>query len=392
MESQKTCKLFGAIRVVLGINGALALIHGPIGCSYHIRYLLRVRSGKSLRILSTAMDQNDVIFGGEEKLKSKIIEADQKYSPELIVVLTSCASSIIGENTEKIIKEVKDSINALIMCISAGGFEGTQIDGYEECLSSFIQLMDKQKKINSINLVGQFRGGEDLKYLKEYFKKLNIEINSVLMSGSNLNQIKNAGNASLNVSMCEASGLFPCELMKEEFGIPYINEILPIGVKGTSNFFRKICKKLDKEYLLKNEEISTLNRIKKYSENLKGKKAAIIAGPSRVLAFIDFLLEIGILPVLICMDFQGKNTAKELEKIIKRNKINPVVLQEPEYFEIQHQISKIKPDIILGGMGEIGLAEEFNIPLIDVMHANKSTMGFNGALELVKTINEALNR
>lgn len=390
MESQKTCKLFGAIRVILGIKGALPLIHGPLGCSYHIKYLLRVRSGKSVRILSTAMDQNDVVFGAEEKLKSKIIEADQRYSPELIVVLTSCASSIIGENTGQIIKDVKSSISAEIMDISAGGFEGTQIDGYEECLLSFLQLMDKQKKINSINLVGQFRGGEDLKYLKEYFKKLNIEINCVLMSGSNLNQIKAAGNASLNVSMCEASGLVPCEVMKKEFGIPYINEILPIGVKGTSNFFSKICKELDKEYTLKNEESSTLNRIKKYSKNLNGKKAAIISGPSRALAFIDFLLEIGMLPVLISIDFQGKNTKKELEKIIERNKIDPVVLIEPEYFEIQDQISKIKPDIILGGMGEIGLSEELNIPLIDVMHANKSTMGFNGALELVKNIKEAL--
>jgi nitrogenase molybdenum-cofactor synthesis protein NifE len=390
MESQKTCKLFGAIRVVLGIKGALPIIHGPLGCSYHIRYLLRVRSGKSVRILSTAMDQNDVVFGAEEKLKSKIIETDQRYTPELIVVLTSCASSIIGENTGKIIKDVKNSVNAEIMDISAGGFEGTQIDGYEECLLCFIQLMKKTKKRNSVNLVGQFRGGEDLKYLKEYFKKLNIEINCVLMSNSNLNQIKEAGNASLNVSMCEASGIVPCEVMKKELEIPYINEILPIGVKGTSNFFNRICKEMDKKYLLKNEEINTLNRIKKYSENLKGKKAAIIAGPSRVLAFIDFLLEIGMEPILICIDFQGKNTIKELEKIIKRNKINPIILIEPEYFEIQDQISKNKPDIILGGLGEIGLSKESNIPLIDVMHANKSTMGFNGALELVKNIKEAL--
>ena len=77
MESQKTCKLFGAIRAVLGIKDALPLIHGPLGCAYHIKYLLGVRSNKPVRILTTSMDQNDVVFGAEEKLETEIIEADK---------------------------------------------------------------------------------------------------------------------------------------------------------------------------------------------------------------------------------------------------------------------------------------------------------------------------
>lgn len=392
MESQKTCKLFGAIRAVLGIKDVLPLIHGPLGCAYHIKYLLSVRSGKPIRILTTNMDQNDVVFGAEDKLEEKIIEVDKKYSPKLIVVLTSCASSIIGEDTGRVIKNVKDNINAEIIDINAGGFEGTQVDGYEECLFKLIEFMDyrKSKNKSSINLVGQFRGGKDLRNLKEDLKGLKIDVNCVLTSGSTLNDLKEAGNASLNVSMCEASGRAPCETMQEKFNIPYIQEIAPIGIQATSKFFNKICSELNIEYTLKDEEKEVKNKIKEYSKDLEGKKAAIIAGPTRAIALTNFITEIGILPVLICLDFEGEFTMENLEKVIENSKINPIVLREPEYFEILECIKKLKPDIILGGLGETGLSEETNIPLLDVMHANKVTMGFKGVLDMIKSIRKVL--
>ena len=182
MESLRTCKLFGVIRAVLGIKGALPLIHGPIGCYYHIKYLLSLRSSRPIRILSTSMDQNDVVFGGEDKLLQKICEADEKYSPQLIAVLSSCASSIIGENIDKIIDETKDNVNAELITISSGGFEGSQIEGYLECLTVLVDLMEPpleevNTRENSVNLIGQYRGGPDLKILKEYFDKIGLNLN-----------------------------------------------------------------------------------------------------------------------------------------------------------------------------------------------------------------------
>jgi hypothetical protein len=44
----------------------------------------------------------------------------------------------------------------------------------------------------------------------------------------------------------------------------------------------------------------------------------------------------------------------------------------------------------LGGMGEIGLSTELGIPLIDVMHGQDATFGFEGAIRIVKKIKERL--
>lgn len=392
MEPQRTCKLFGVIRAVLGIKGALPLIHGPIGCFYHIKYLLSLRSSQSIHILSTEMDQNDVVFGAEKKLAQKIKMADKKYSPQLLVVLTSCASSIIGEDIERVINNVKKDINADIIGINAGGFEGTQIEGYEECLLALIGYMDyKNVKTSSINLVGQYRGGPDLINLKNYFYKLGIDLNSVLTSGSSFKQIKNAPNAALNVSMCDASGIVPCKTMETKFNIPYVDPILPIGVRSTSNFLKMICDELNLKYTFKQEENETNKLISKYSANIKGKKALIVAGATRAIAITDFLSELGLEPVLIALDFEGINTDQKLLDLIEFHGISPFILKQCESSDILKKSVKLQPEIVIGGMGEISLSKMLKIPLLDIMHAQKITMGFNGAIEITKSLNEVLD-
>jgi nitrogenase molybdenum-iron protein alpha/beta subunit len=95
-------------------------------------------------------------------------------------------------------------------------------------------------------------------------------------------------------------------------------------------------------------------------------------------------------PVLICLDFEGKFTEYKLNNLIKTQNINPVILKQPDYTEILSKAKDLKPDIILGGMGEIGLSSELKIPLIDVMHAQEVTFGFDGAVNLAKKMNETL--
>ena len=395
MESLRTCKLFGVIRAVLGIKEALPLIHGPLGCFYHIRYLLSLRSGKPVRIISSEMNQNDVVFGAEDKLKEKIIEADQKYSPQIITVLSSCASSIIGENINQVIDEVKNEVNAELICINSGGFEGSQIEGYQESLTVLIDLMEAENKNsyitgNSLNLIGQYRGGPDLKILKKYFNRLEINLNCVLTSGCTLQEIKKAPRASLNISMCEASAIEPCELMQKKFNTPFLHETIPIGVKATRNYLNAICKEINHEYIFTDDEKKAEKEIQKYLPQLKGKKAIIVAGATRAIAFTEFITELGMEPVLICLDFEGKYTDYKLTNLMEKLKIHPIILKQPEYTEILIKAKNLKPDIILGGMGEIGLSSELKIPLIDVMHAQEVTFGFDGVVNLTRKIYESL--
>jgi nitrogenase molybdenum-iron protein alpha/beta subunit len=406
MESLRTCKLFGVIRAVLGIKGTLPIIHGPIGCFYHIKYLLSLRSGRPVTILSTEMDQNDVVFGAQEKLKQRIIKADKIYSPQLITVLSSCASSIIGENLDNVIENVKNDINADIISIDSGGFEGTQIEGYKECLMVLIGLMDETglnepqfmpkllgediQKVESVNLVGLYRGGPDLRIIKNYFNRLDIDLNCVLTAGCTLKEVKTAKNADLNISMCDASGIEPCEVMEKKFGIPFLQETIPLGIRATSNYFSKVCNVFDRDYVFKDDEETAKDKINKYIPYLKDKRALIVAGATRAIALTGFISELGMKPVLVCLDFEANDTMEKLNILKKSYRVDPIVLKQPENLDIINEAKKLKLDIILGGMGELGLGKELAIPLIDIMHGQEITFGFEGAVALVKSIKETL--
>ncbi|RLI72997.1 nitrogen fixation protein NifE, partial [Archaeoglobales archaeon] len=235
MQPYRTCKLFGALRVVLGIQDAIALIHSPRGCVYNLRYLLGVRGAKTNRILTTEMDEKDVIFGGEVRLKRAIMEVDRKYKPNLIAILTSCASSIIGEDIELVVRDV--DVNAKLLPIYSGGFEGDQIDGYKEALKKVVDLIvEGADKDSSLNLLAVYRYGWDLEEVKRLISLVGVRVNATLTAKTTLKEIEGASKASLNVIMCVSSGVDAARIMEKRFGIPYLHPLLPVGIRATESF------------------------------------------------------------------------------------------------------------------------------------------------------------
>ena len=128
-----TCQLFGAIKTISNIKDSVILVHGPKGCVYHINYILGMRGDNPSNVYSTCMDENDVIFGAAEKLKNAIAELDAELKPKLIAVLSCCASSVIGEDVESVVKEIQKDTDARLLGIDAGGFEGDYRSGFLRC-------------------------------------------------------------------------------------------------------------------------------------------------------------------------------------------------------------------------------------------------------------------
>src|SRR5512136_84877 len=179
-----TCKLFGAIKALGTIKNSVILVHGPKGCVYHINYILGMRGDKTSNVYSTCMDEKDVIFGAGDKLKSAIVELDVEFSPALIAVLSCCASSIIGEDVESVVKDVQT--RAKVIGIDAGGFEGDYRSGSSETLRRLVEVLVEPPHTCdklSVNLVGLLRAGPDLRELKRDLAIIGVRVNAVLTAG-----------------------------------------------------------------------------------------------------------------------------------------------------------------------------------------------------------------
>ncbi|OED30018.1 Ni-sirohydrochlorin a,c-diamide reductive cyclase catalytic subunit [Methanosphaera sp. WGK6] len=95
------------------------IMHGPAGCCFRTGRLLE---DEGIRVITTAMSENDFIFGATEKLAETIKEAYDTFHPKNIGIVGTCASMIIGENMRKVAKEADIDAN-IIVVETHGGFD-----------------------------------------------------------------------------------------------------------------------------------------------------------------------------------------------------------------------------------------------------------------------------
>ncbi len=374
-----TCQLFGTIKAISNIRDSVILVHGPKGCVYHINYILGMRGDKTTNVYSTCMDEKDVIFGAGEKLKSAIIELDDEFDPALIAVLSCCASSIIGEDVESVVKEVQTK--AKVLGIDSGGFEGDYRSGYSETIRRLVEALVEPPRSRdklSVNLVGLLRAGPDLRELKRVLALIGVRVNAVLTAGATVRQIEHTASAALNVVLCEATGRDAAEQLEKQFDMPYLIEELPIGYEATSRFLAHVADALGVSLDLD----ATVPTHHVEAPEIMGKRVAVIGGPTRAISVTNFLKEYGVEPALVVSDFDV-NTAARLSGLVSER---CEVLIAPEHEIILERCKAQHIDLILGGMLEQPIASHLGIAHLDIMHGSEKTVGFAGADALLKRL------
>ena len=113
-QQSSGCVLNFYLSVRIGtIRDAVAIYHAPVGCSSaalgyrelyrHVPVELGRPANYDLHWMTTNLGEKDVVYGAGDKLGAAIIEAEKRYSPKAIFILTSCTSGIIGEDIEGVV-------------------------------------------------------------------------------------------------------------------------------------------------------------------------------------------------------------------------------------------------------------------------------------------------
>ncbi|MCQ8905060.1 MAG: nitrogenase component 1 [Methanothermobacter sp.] len=391
MGPVSTCKLFGAVRAVSGIKNAVPLIHGPRGCAYHIGYLLTARGGKRIAVASTELSESDVVFGASDKLSEMIIEVDRTRKPDIIAVMSSCATSIIGEDIGRVADETSELVDAELITVSAGGFESSQGEGYEEVMMALIRKFCRRMEPSgrpSVNIIGEFRGGADLREVRESLSAMGVDVNCVLTSGCSIQDIKMIPAGHLNCSFCDVSGIAPCRFLEENFGTPFIHHPLPIGFLNSLRFYREVLGKLNLDYPIDDVFSDFIEERDRMRSELEGMRVAVVSGPTRAVALTEFITELRMRPVLVAMDMIGDYTLENLRGVPG---LRSEVLVGVDASDIEDAVIRTEPELILGGLAETRISEVSGAPLIDVMHGSSLTAGFRGAVKLSSRIYGAVH-
>ena len=411
------CQLVLAVGIVSSFTNVVMIVHSPLGCcsgfvgSGGLRKTMRASKGKASEDfiwLHTNMDELDVVQGGIDKLRKAVLYAESEYHPDAIVIANGCVPGIIGDNIDSLVTELKDRVAAKIVPVHCEGFKSKYVaSGYDSAYHGVLKhLIDPPAKENSV-----IPGADEIRDIKEKNRIsrtvniFNVGSNSngdevelsrllsaiglipkVLPLHATIDDLAHIGEAALNVSICATHDDYLLGHLKERFGTEYLIDTLPIGIRNTNQWLRKIAEYFhleeEAEKLIAFENAELKKALEPLKASLAGKKIFVGGGETRILTTAEFFRSLG----MELVGVKAHNVDRFVEEIL-------VDMEDPELLvevgagqpaEELNLLKKLKPDLYVGHLNANGWVSKLGIPNFPLFGQTLNYMGYSGAFELAR--------
>jgi len=180
----KMCMPMGGSLALKGIRGAMTIIHGSQGCSTYIRRHMAAHFNEPVDIASSSLSEEGTVYGGAKNLKIGIANLVEMYKPEVVGVLTTCLAETIGDDIERIIREVRkigDFSDVDLIPIPTPGYAGSQAEGYFSTIRAITKYYSeknmprKEGSHQKVNVIVSNATCEDIRELKRIFYIMDID-------------------------------------------------------------------------------------------------------------------------------------------------------------------------------------------------------------------------
>ncbi len=326
--TQRGCTYAGCKGVIMGpTRDIVNITHGPIGCGFY-SWLTRRNQTRAdgpeddnfmTYCFSTDMQEENIVFGGEKKLRAAIQEAYDIFKPKAISIFSTCPVGLIGDDVHSVAREMKEKLGINIFGFSCEGYKGvSQSAGHHIAnngiFKNVVGLNDNVKEGKyKINLLGEYNIGGDGFEIDRILNDCEITVVSTFSGNSTYDQFANAHTADLNTIMCHRSINYVAEMLETKFGIPWI-KINFIGAQATAKSLRKIANYFENEELKQRvEEVIAreMTEVIKVRDEVRarceGKVAMLFVGGSRSHHYQELFKEIGMKTISAGYEFAHRD-------------------------------------------------------------------------------------
>jgi len=400
--SQRACVFCGSRVVLYPISDALHLIHGPIGCAAYTWELRgSLSSGPELHRLSFSTDlrEREVIYGGEKKLYAALKELIAEYKPNGAFVYCTCIVGLIGDDVEAVCARVQREEKIPIIPVHSEGFKGTKKDGYKAACDALFTLTGKDDTTpvpeHSINILGEFNLAGETWIIKDYYKRMGVNIAACLTGDSRIAEIGRAHRAKLNVVQCSGSMMYLAKMMKERYGIPFIRASY-FGIEDMSKALYDVAEFFGDEQILENtrelvrsEVNALLPKLEEFKRDLIGRKAAVYVGGSfKAFSMVKALRHLGMETVVAGSQTGAPEDYEYLKEICADG---TVILDDTNPLELSGFVLEKGADLLIGGVKERPIAYKMGIGFCDHNHERKEPLaGYEGMLNFAREVHNSV--
>lgn len=428
-----TCMPLGAMWAVLGINHGVPLVQGSQGCSTFARYHLARHFREPIEIAVSSFHESTAVFGGKKNLNISLKTLIQRQNPELIGVITTCSSEIIGDDVYGFVDSNKQELKELgydnteIIPINTPSFAGSHFAGYDNAIDALIKnLATPNENIgddNNINIIPGLLNPGDVNEIKHMLDSMFVpytmltDISETFDSplnpkkqgtpyfgkgGTTVNDIKNisASKGTISIAKYAKTG---AETLKQTHKVPAVTDNLPpIGIKGTDEFLKTVNKLSGYDIIdtLMTERGLTLDLMADVSARyLAGRKVVIFGDPTLVTGLTSLVIELGMEVVMVTTGSEEKTFPTDIESISKNQSID--VFSEGDLKVVEDYVKDKDNgvELILGSSEARFINYDTGIPLVRfgfpvydrVGYHSQPIVGYRGAKRVVEMVtNEVL--
>jgi nitrogenase molybdenum-cofactor synthesis protein NifE len=400
--SQRACTFCGSRVVLYPIADAVHLVHGPVGCAVYTWDIRgAVSSGPQLHRLSFSTDlrERHVVFGGERQLEECLLELIDKHSPSAAFVYATCIVGVIGDDIEAVCRSVAERTGIPVIPVSSEGFKGTKRDGYTAACRALEQLIGTAPTDGiapaSVNLLGDFNLAGEIWIIRDYLRRMGVEVVANLTGDGRVADIRRAHGAGLNLVQCSGSTLELARMMQEKYGTPFRRvsyfgfEDMAEALYGVAEHFHDDTMAERARELVIQEIQAALPIVQDLREDLEGKKAAIyVGGAFKAISLVKALRTLGMSTVLV-----GSQTgnAEDYRHLAVLCDPGTVIVDDSNPRELAAFLVEQDVDLFIGGVKERPIAYKLGVAFCDHNHERKIPLeGFVGMVNFAREIHASV--
>jgi len=401
------CAFDGAKIALQPIADVAHLIHGPIACEGNSWDGRNSKSSGPLLYrtsFTTAMSEQDIIFGGEKHLFQAIREIVEKHDPPAVFVYQTCVPAMIGDDLVAVCKAAAAKFNKPIVPILAPGFAGSKNLGNKLAGEALLQhvIGTEEPEFTSpydINIIGEYNVAGELWQVKPLLDELGIRILSCISGDGRYRQIASSHRARAAMMVCSKALINVARKMQERYGIPFFEGSF-YGIGDTSEALRQIARMLVErgadaellertELVIAREEARAWAQIVPFRERLLGKRVLLITGGVKSWSVVAALQETG---MMLTGTSVKKSTATDKERIKELMGDDAHMFDDMTPREMYRMLKEARADIMLSGGRTQFIALKVKMPWLDInQERHHAYAGYEGMVDLVHEIDKALS-
>ncbi len=401
--AQGGCAFDGAMITLVPITDAAHLVHGPIACagnSWGTRGSLS--SGSELYKLgfTTDLSENDIIFGGEKKLASAIVELRDRFQPAAIFIYVTCVTALIGDDVDAVCESASRELGIPVVPVSGPGFVGSKNLGNriagEALLASVIGTAEPDFTTPyDINLIGEYNIAGELWNVLPLLEHVGIRVLAKITGDSRYQEICTAHRAKLNVMICSKALINVARTMQERYGIPYVEESF-YGIADMNRCLRNIAAALGDpalqervEALIAVETAALDQALAPYRARLHGKRVVLYTGGVKSWSIISAAKDLGIEVVATST---RKSTEEDKARIRDLLGADGIMMEKGGPDELRRVVQETQADMLIAGGRNQYTALKARIPFLDInQERHHPYAGYKGLVNMARELDEALH-